>query len=126
EGIQLGPRRVATGESPIPDNGKQAIGAAAETDPVFLNRHASPALRALRTDYSSALEFDTTTNAFAAFGDQPGVYFRGELDKGIALSGEVAGRIDAVRPVAQVIRECADDCVAVLADLAARYPAPTA
>ncbi|MBL8776396.1 MAG: nitronate monooxygenase [Acidimicrobiales bacterium] len=124
EGIQLGTRMVATVESPIHANWKQAIVDAAETDTVFLNRHASPALRALRTDYSSALEFDTTTNAFAAFGDQPGVYFRGELDKGIALSGEVAGRIDAVRPVAEVIRECADDCLTVLADLAARYPAP--
>ena len=49
---------------------------------------------------------------------------RGELDKGIALGGEVAGRIDSVRPVADVIRECADDCLATLADLAARYPAP--
>lgn len=89
------------------------------------DRHASPALRALRTDYSAALEFDTTTNAFAAFGDQPGVYFRGELDKGIALSGEVAGRIDSVRPVADVITECAADCLTTLADLADAYP-PTA
>ena len=124
EGIQLGTRMVSAAESPIADGWKQAIVDAAETDTVFLNRHASPALRALRTPYSEALEFDTETNAFAAFGDQPAVYFRGELDKGIALSGEVAGRIDAVRPVADILRECADDCLAVLADLAARYPQP--
>jgi hypothetical protein len=35
----------------------------------------------------------------------------------------VAGRIDAVRPVAEILRETARDCLAVLAGLAARYPA---
>jgi hypothetical protein len=34
----------------------------------------------------------------------------------------VAGRIDAVRPVAEVIRETAEDCVALLEALARRYP----
>jgi hypothetical protein len=34
----------------------------------------------------------------------------------------VAGRIDAVRPVADVIRETAADCLALLESLAARYP----
>ena len=122
EGIQMGTRMVSAAESPIHDGWKQAIVDATETGTVFLNRHTSPALRALRTPYTDALEFDTETNAFVAFGDQPAVYFRGELDKGIALSGEVAGRIDSVRPVAEIIDECARDCLDVLADLAARYP----
>jgi len=45
EGIQLGTRMVSAAESPIHDNWKQAIVAAAETDTVFLNQHAKPALR---------------------------------------------------------------------------------
>ena len=48
-------------ESPVHDNWKQAIVDAAETDTVFLNQHTSPALRALRTERTNALEFDTET-----------------------------------------------------------------
>ena len=49
------------------------------------------------------------------------LYFGGDLDAGIALSGQVAGRITASRPVADVIRECAEGCEATLAHLSARY-----
>ncbi|MTA44965.1 MAG: nitronate monooxygenase, partial [Actinobacteria bacterium] len=63
EGIQMGTRMVATVESPIHENWKQAIVAARETDTVLLNRHAAPSLRVLRTERSNALEFDVATNA---------------------------------------------------------------
>jgi enoyl-[acyl-carrier protein] reductase II len=33
------------------------------------------------------------------------VYFQGDLEAGVALTGQVAGRIDAVRPVAEIIEE---------------------
>ncbi|HZO60923.1 MAG TPA: nitronate monooxygenase, partial [Solirubrobacterales bacterium] len=59
EGIQMGTRMVSAAESPIHDNWKQAVLAARETDTVFLNRHTKPALRALRTERTTALEFDT-------------------------------------------------------------------
>ena len=85
--------------------------------------HASPALRALRTEYTEALEFDTEQNAFRRFGDVEAVYFRGDLERGIALGGEVAGRIESIRPVAEIIDECARECLDTLADLAERYPA---
>ena len=41
---------------------------------------------------------------------------------GIALGGQVAGRIDSVRPVADIISECARDCLATIDELARRYP----
>jgi enoyl-[acyl-carrier protein] reductase II len=121
EGVQLGTRMVSAAESPVHANWKQAIVDAAETDTVFLNQHASPALRALRTDYSSALEFDREQNAMARFGNVMDLYFGGDLAAGIALSGQVAGRIEDVRPVADIIHECARDCLAVIDDLNARY-----
>ena len=31
------------------------------------------------------------------------VYFGGDLEAGVALTGQVAGRIDAVEPVAEII-----------------------
>ncbi|OWY60592.1 nitronate monooxygenase, partial [cyanobacterium TDX16] len=44
EGVQMGTRMVSTVESPIHDNWKQLIVDSAETDTVFMNRHASPGL----------------------------------------------------------------------------------
>src|SRR5437764_14211339 len=46
EGVQMGTRMVSSLESPVHDNWKQAILAAAETDTAVLNQHTSPALRA--------------------------------------------------------------------------------
>lgn len=122
EGIQLGTRMVSATESPVHENWKQAIVDAAETDTVFLNQHASPALRALRTDRTSSLEFDHDQNAMGRFGNPADLYFGGNMEAGIALSGQVAGRIDAVRPVADIIGECAHGCLDILARLARQYP----
>ena len=95
---------------------------AQETDTVFLNQHTSPALRALRTERTNALEFDTETNAMALFGNAMDLYFGGDMEAAVALSGQVAGRIDEIKPVAQIIDECARDCLQILADLANAYP----
>ena len=122
EGIQMGTRMVSAAESPIHDNWKQAVLAARETDTVFLNRHTKPALRALRTERTTALEFDTESNAMALFGRAMDLYFGGDMEAAIALSGQVAGRIDAIEPVADIIHRTASDCVAILQDLAERYP----
>lgn len=120
EGVQMGTRMVATVESPIHRNWKDAIVAAAETDTVFLNRRHRAALRALRTPYSEALDVDDG-NVMARFGDVRAVYFDGDLDAGIALSGQVAGRIDAVEPVADVIDRTVEEFAACIDDLASRY-----
>jgi enoyl-[acyl-carrier protein] reductase II len=122
EGIQMGTRMVSSAESPIHDNWKQAVLDADETDTVFLNQHTSPALRALRTERTNALEFDTETNAMALFGNAMDLYFGGDMEAAVALSGQVAGRIDEIRPVADIISECAADCLRTIADLAKRYP----
>ncbi len=123
EGVQMGTRMVSSRESPIHENWKQAIVDAAETDTILLNRHSSPALRVLRTDRSAGLEFDTSGDHFAQFGDHEAVYFRGDLEAGLALSGEVAGRIESIRPVAEIIDECARECLATIERLHRDYPA---
>lgn len=121
EGVQMGTRMVSAAESPVHDNWKQAIIAAKETDTVFLNRHQSPALRALRTAKTTRLEFDTQTNAMAEFGRALDLYFGGDMEASIALSGQVAGRIDAVRPVAEIIEEVKREFFETIGSLAARY-----
>ncbi|MEY2468648.1 MAG: enoyl-[acyl-carrier protein] reductase [Actinomycetota bacterium] len=121
EGVQMGTRMVSAAESPVHENWKQAIVDAAETDTVFLNQHTSPALRALRTKRTDALEFDHESNAMVLFGHAMDLYFGGDMEAAIALGGQVAGRIDAVRPVADIVRECAEECREVLRQLAERY-----
>lgn len=104
EGVQMGTQMVAAAESPVHTNWKQAIIDAAEVDTVFLNQRHSPALRALRTDRTSAL-VDAEHNVFGDFGDAQALYFGGDMNAAIALTGQVAGRIDEVRPVADIIAD---------------------
>ncbi len=104
EGVQLGTRMVSAAESPVHPNWKQAIVDAAETDTLFLNQRHSPALRALRTARTARL-VDAEHNVFGDFGDAKALYFGGDMEAAIALSGQVAGRIESVRPVADIIAD---------------------
>ena len=122
EGIQLGTRMVSAAESPVHGNWKEAIIAARETDTVFLNRFNSPALRALRTAKTTRLEKDLATNAMVEFGTAKDLYFGGDMEASIALSGQVCGRIDAVRPVAEILDEIEATFRETVAGLATQYP----
>ena len=121
EGVQLGTVMVATAESPIHDNWKQAIVAASETDSVLLNRHRAPAVRVLRTDLTNALEFDTGTDAMTHMASFAKLYFDGDMDAALPLGGAVAGRIERIRPVAEVIEECARGCLETIERLRDGY-----
>jgi len=105
EGIQMGTRMVSAAESPVHHNWKDAIVDAKETDTVFLNRNHSPALRALRTEKTSRLENDPDTNALGEFKSLQELYFGGDMEASIALTGQVCGRIESVRPVADIVAE---------------------
>jgi len=58
----------------------------------------------LRTDRTSAL-VDAEHNVFGDFGDPQALYFGGDMNAAIALSGQVAGRIDEIRSVADIIAD---------------------
>lgn len=104
DAIQLGTRMVSAAESPVHQNWKQAILDAKETDTLFLNRHGpGPALRALRTKKTERLEKEPGGNIMAEFGRATDLYFGGDMESSIALSGQVAGRIDTVRPVKDIL-----------------------
>lgn len=121
EGIQLGTRMVSAAESPVHDNWKNAIVEAKETDTVFLNRFQSPGLRALRTQRTSELERQPDENAMGKFGDPQALYFGGDMEAAIALTGQVCGRIDEVKPVAQILEEICSGFDLVVGGLNARY-----
>ncbi len=112
EGVQMGTRMVSAAESPVHANFKQAICDAAETDTVFLNRHHRPGLRALRTQRSERLERDEKVE-LSELGRVLELYFGGDMESSIALSGQVAGRIGSVRPVAEILHETLREFLAV-------------
>lgn len=104
EGIQMGTRMVSALESPVHNNWKQAIVDAEETGTVFLNRFHSPALRALRTNKTAELEKSIDENVMSQFGKAQDLYFGGDMESAIPLSGQVAGRIDSIKPVEEILR----------------------
>ncbi len=106
EGVLMGTRILSSAESPVHANWKDAIVNADATDTVFLNRAGpGPALRALRTERTTRLEKEGSPNIFGEFAKTQDVYFGGDLEAGIALTGQVAGRITSVKPVAQIFEE---------------------
>jgi enoyl-[acyl-carrier protein] reductase II len=104
EGVQMGTRMVSAAESPVHANWKDAILAAEETDTVFLNRFGRPGLRALRTARSQRLEREEQVG-MGEFGRAMDLYFGGDMEASLALAGQVVGRIDAVRPVREIIED---------------------
>jgi enoyl-[acyl-carrier protein] reductase II len=122
EGVQMGTRMVSSAESPVHQNWKDMILSAKETDTVFLNRHGpGPALRALRTEKTTKLELEPPPNVMAEFGNALALYFGGDMEASIALSGQVAGRIDEVKPVKQILDETIAEFEAVITGLANQY-----
>ena len=119
EGVLMGTRILSSAESPVHQNWKDAIVNAEATDTVFLNRAGpGPALRALRTERITRLETEGSPNIFGEFADTQAVYFGGDLEAGIALTGQVAGRIHDVKPVAQIFEETIAEYHATIARLA--------
>ena len=121
EGIQMGTRMVSALESPVHDNWKQSIVDAEETSTVFLNKFHSPALRALRTNKTAALEKEVEVKIMSQFGTAKDLYFGGDMEAAIPLSGQVAGRIESIKPVDEILRETEQGFFETINQLAKQY-----
>ena len=118
EGVLMGTRILSSAESPVHQNWKDAIIGADSTDTVFLNRTGpGPALRALRTERTSRIQAEGVENIFGEFAGTQDVYFGGNLEAGIALTGQVAGRIKDVKPIAQIFEETIEEYHRVVSGL---------
>lgn len=118
QGVQMGTRMVSAAESPVHDNWKQAILNGAETDTVFLNRHSKPGLRAIRTERTSALEKQEHV-PLTEMSRALELYFGGDMEAAIALTGQVMGRIEAILPVHEIIHQTMIDFRSTISRLAA-------
>jgi enoyl-[acyl-carrier protein] reductase II len=116
EGVQMGTRMVSAAESPVHDNWKNSILAGAETDTVFLNRLSRPGLRAIRTERTSRLERDEHVPLTEMAGAMD-LYFGGDMEAAIALTGQVMGRIESIEPVRDIIIQTMTEFRATLSRL---------
>jgi enoyl-[acyl-carrier protein] reductase II len=121
EGVQMGTRMVSALESPVHLNWKNSIVESEETGTVFLNKFHSPALRALRTTRTSRLEKNVEENIMSEFGNAKDLYFGGDMEAAIPLSGQVAGRIEEIKSVVDILGETKEEFFATLRSLGSQY-----
>lgn len=119
DGVQMGTRMVASQESPVHDNWKQAIVAGKETDTVLVNRNHRPAMRTLKTEKTQRLDAENEP-ATLGIDAMMRTYFGGDLEAGVAMSGQVQGRIHAVERVADILESTWTECQDVLVELGRR------
>lgn len=117
EGVQMGTRMVSAAESPVHNNWKNSIINGAETDTVFLNRLSRPGLRALRTEKTTLLEKQDHV-PLTEMSRALDLYFGGDMEAAIALTGQVMGRIESVKPVQEIIYETIAEFRTVVSRLA--------
>lgn len=104
EAIQMGTRFVASLESPVHANYKQAIVAAQATGTYMLNTRSTPCIRALKTDFTEQIHQAGLMGADAFTGIQD-VYFGGNMNAAPALAGQSAGLIHEVKSVQSIIED---------------------
>lgn len=121
EGVQMGTRMLSCSDSPVHDNWKQAVVAAKATDTVFLNQESRPALRALRTERTTALAPMGKFNVMEHMADLQALYFGGDMEAAIPLSGQVAGRIDSIKSASEVVNETMTEFHSIMKNLASAY-----
>ena len=117
EAVQMGTRMVSAAESPVHNNWKNSIVNGAETGTVFLNRLSRPGLRALRTERTTELEKQDHV-PLTEMSRALDLYFGGDMEAAIALTGQVMGRIEAIKPVQEIIYETIAELRSVVSGLA--------
>jgi enoyl-[acyl-carrier protein] reductase II len=122
EGVQMGTRIVASVEAGVHHNMKQAVVDAVETDTMLINQHNGRPVRVLRTASTAPFELATEGNAMALLDNIAALYEHGDLDASLPQLGQVAGRIDEILPVAEIIERTVAEFAAVLRRMRDTYP----
>jgi enoyl-[acyl-carrier protein] reductase II len=136
EGVQMGTRLLASAESPVHDNFKRAVVDAEDTGTVLLpvagarppaddaarneplrSRENTQMMRVIRTAAAEAIDASGQGSGIGGAGLERvrALYFDGEMDAAVANTGQVAGRIAAIAPAADIIDEMWTGCRHVLA-----------
>lgn len=131
DGVQMGTRLLASADSPVHANLKQAVVHADETSTVLLPLDGKRMMRVIRTPAADKIgsavsteagstEAGSTEAGGAALQRVQRLYFDGDMDASVANTGQVAGRIEDIRPAAEIITQMWTQCRRVLAAAADR------
>jgi enoyl-[acyl-carrier protein] reductase II len=124
DGVQMGTRLLASADSPVHGNLKQAVVGADETATVLLPLDGKRMMRVIRTQAAEKLDSSGSfEEGGAALQRVQRLYFDGDMDASVANTGQVAGRIDAILPAADIIKQMWTGCREVLAATARRLEA---
>lgn len=124
EAVQMGTRLLASADSPVHGNLKQAVVAADETGTVLLPLDGKRMMRVIRTAAAEKLDQSASfEEGGAALQRVQRLYFEGDMDASVANTGQVAGRIDDLPPAAEIIKHMWTGCREVLAATSERFRA---
>src|ERR1700744_452112 len=124
EGVQMGTRLLASADSPVHSNLKQAVVGADETSTVMLPLDGKRMMRVIRTPAADKIDESASFGeSGAALQRVQRLYFDGDMDASVANTGQVAGRIGGLPPAAGIIKQMWTGCREVLAATSERFGA---
>lgn len=118
EGVQMGTRMLASVESQVHANFKNAIVDADDSGTVMLDVPGNPTMRVLRTGLAQRVADGDP--AAQLLGRVTELYFGGDLDASVANTGQVSSRIVDLPTVAEIVRGTWSGIEAVLAAAGSR------
>ena len=102
EGVQMGTRMLASRESLVHANFKNAIVEANDAGTVLLDVPGNPTMRVLRTGLATRMaEHDPDAKLLGKITE---LYFHGDMEASVANTGQVSSRIADLLPVADIVR----------------------
>jgi enoyl-[acyl-carrier protein] reductase II len=114
EGVQMGTRMLASRESLVHANFKDAILAADDAGTVMLDLPGNPTMRVLRTGLAARVAADDPD--VKLLGGITDLYFGGDMEASVANTGQVSSRIADLLPVAEIVRRTWNEIEAALAE----------
>ncbi|MGE2692032.1 NAD(P)H-dependent flavin oxidoreductase [Mycolicibacterium pulveris] len=102
EGVQMGTRMLASLESAVHSNFKNAIVAANDSGTVLLAVPGNPTMRVLRTGLAARVAADDSDAEL--LGNVTKLYFDGDMEASVANTGQVSSRIGELLPVSEIVQ----------------------
>ncbi|OBI75841.1 nitronate monooxygenase family protein [Mycobacterium sp. E740] len=102
EGVQMGTRMLASVESAVHANFKDAIVTADDAGTVMLDVPGNPTMRVLRTGLAARVAADDP--GARLLGKVTELYFDGDMEASVANTGQVSSRIRDLLPVAEIVQ----------------------
>jgi enoyl-[acyl-carrier protein] reductase II len=116
DGVQMGTRLLASADSPVHGNLKQAVVRADETSTVLLPLDGKRMMRVIRTQAAEKIDESASfEGGGAALRRVQRLYFDGDMDASVANTGQVAGRIEDIPSAAEIIKQMWTGCAEVVA-----------